>query len=169
MKTIVIHDRDGIIYNVIYGATDADIPKDVPYVWLDIPNGCTLKDLDMSTEPPTPVYDYWPAIDLESVKNRVKTVEKTVGTHTEDIAGHDQSITTIELALVEMYEAGNSQAEPMSIALSARAAAGTSAIVSIYANLISKGVKTIDEVPPGLADEVKVILGPDQESANPEL
>lgn len=91
MKSVIIYDASGAIHNVLYGETER--PEGVLSIVVDIPNGCTPESVDVSKTPPMPVFNYWPAIDLDVVKTEVKNIrnvlpefQKTADTQ-EQIAG----------------------------------------------------------------------------------
>ena len=80
MKCLVVYNtKTGEIYNIVYN--EEKIPEGLENnsMILDIPSGCNLMSLDVSEDPPKPNYNYWPAIDLESVKDIVKDAMTEVG------------------------------------------------------------------------------------------
>lgn len=74
MKSVIIYDASGAVHNVLYGETEQ--PEGVLSVVADIPNGCTVKRVDTAKEPPEPVYNYWPAIDLDSIRADLMQLSK---------------------------------------------------------------------------------------------
>lgn len=78
----------------------------------------------------------------EKVKTIMYEFEMVQYTKEEYIALQSSQTTDIEMALVEIYES-----------------LGVQSMAKIYADLIRKGMKTLDDVPEKLKEAVKEILG----------
>ena len=78
----------------------------------------------------------------EKVKTIMYEFEMVQYTKEEYIALQSSQTTDIEMALVEIYES-----------------LGVQSMAKIYADLIRKGLKTLDDVPEKLKEAVKEILG----------
>ena len=69
---VIYNKKSGEIYNIIYNSTEIPEGFEDTSMILDIPEGCNLMSLDVSEDTPKPNYNYWPAIDLDSVRAQVK-------------------------------------------------------------------------------------------------
>lgn len=105
MQSCVIYNpKTGDVYNIIYNMDTIPEGLEDTAMILDIPNGCNLVSLDVKEQPPKPKYTYWPAIDLESVKQSVSD-NKTAINRAADLLNSkaDTSLTDILLeSLVDL-------------------------------------------------------------------
>ena len=168
MKAIVVYDEDGNILNIIYSVDGVNgAPKGVPYIVVDLPVGSTITGLEMPKEEgekPTPLFTYWPAIDMETIRTDIKGIKSTQDQHMHSIAQNTDDIDIVELALAEMYEAGIESVERV-MASSISAAPEFegqlkkySAIVKLYARLVQKHLKSIENVPADIKADVEEYL-----------
>ena len=102
MQACVIYNpKSGDVYNIIYGMEEIPEGFEGTAMILDIPEGCNLMSLDISEEPPKPNYNYWPAIDLESVKQKVSDNKKMIDDAFDEI-GTKSDNDTADLIIEEM-------------------------------------------------------------------
>ena len=89
MRALVIYDRTGRIWNIVYG--QGEIPQGLICMWVDIPDGAVLERID-ATDPENPkaVFSYLPESDIGRLQK--KTTEL------------DNQLTDAYLALTEQYE-----------------------------------------------------------------
>lgn len=110
MKALVIYDRTGRIWSIIYGEETA--PQGLQCMWVDIPDGATLERIDVTdTDNPQPVYSYLPESDIGRLQKQVSqmTEELTAAqlALTEQYKANlalQEEVTNTQLALAEIYE-----------------------------------------------------------------
>lgn len=157
MKALVIYDSTGRIWSIIYGEETA--PQGLQSMFVDIPDGGQLDRIDV-TDPQNPkaVFTYLPESDIGRLQKKVEELtdeltqaELALTEQYELNLELDENITNTQLALVELYE--GKEAQSMSIYIAA-----------VYADLIRKGKKTIDEVPEKDKPFVQELLNEDNQA-----
>ena len=170
MKAIIVYDENGTIISIIYSVDGSDAPKGVPCIIVDLPVGSTVTGLDMSTKPPSPIYTYWPAVDMEGVRASVKDIGdreaenlKGIEKNAEGISQNTTDIDIVELALAELYESGVAGVSAIATAVNLMSAEPKakrySAIVQLYARLVEKGLKRVEDIPESIRKDVEELLG----------
>ena len=77
MNLLAIYDSDGTIYSIMQG-DNIDAPKDLPYVYVNVPDGSILSRIDVSNpESPVPVFTY--TAETEKQVERINFLEKIMG------------------------------------------------------------------------------------------
>lgn len=69
MKTLVIYDTAGKIFNQITG--NYEMPVGIPYLEIEIPAGKYIIGVDVSVAPNEPIYENIPASEFDTLKSTV--------------------------------------------------------------------------------------------------
>lgn len=79
MNSLVIYDSNGRIYSIIYGATKEDVPVGLQSMWVVIPDGSILRNIDVS-DPKNhkPVFDTYLNVNLQDIREDIKEVGNKV-------------------------------------------------------------------------------------------
>lgn len=73
---LVVYDKKGQIY---FMGTGMPEPEGIPYLRVDnIPEGKYITGIDVSAEPPVPVYAEYPKSETEVLKEKMQAQEKTI-------------------------------------------------------------------------------------------
>lgn len=76
MNSLVIYDSNGRIYSIIYGATEEDVPIGLRSMWVVIPDGTILRNIDVSNpDEPKPVFDTYLNVNLTDIRNDIARVD----------------------------------------------------------------------------------------------
>lgn len=76
MNSLVIYDSNGRIYSIIYGATEEDVPIGLRSMWVIIPDGTILRNIDVSDpDEPKPVFDTYLNVNLTDIRNDITRVD----------------------------------------------------------------------------------------------
>lgn len=110
MKTLVIYDSTGHIWNIVYGKDEA--PQGLPCMFVDIPDGAQLEYIDVTdTENPEPVFSYLPESDIGRLQKQVAALEEentnlqlALTEQYEENLALQEEVTNTQLALCEIYE-----------------------------------------------------------------
>lgn len=79
MNSLVIYDSNGRIYSIIYGATKEDVPVGLQSMWVVIPDGSILRNIDVSDpKNPKPVFDTYLNVNLQDIREDIKEVDNKV-------------------------------------------------------------------------------------------
>lgn len=73
MKTLVIYDISGKVFYKAQG--DIQEPTGIPFLWLEIPAGKILKNIDTTKEPHEPVFEDLPKTDMDNMKEQLAAVQ----------------------------------------------------------------------------------------------
>lgn len=95
MKTLVIYDSTGRIWNIVYGEETIPEGLEKSALIVDIPSDMRILSVDL-TDPsnPKPVLDAQPDTQIGRLQNQVDKNKESV----------DEDITNLQLALTEIYE-----------------------------------------------------------------
>lgn len=69
MKTLVIYDTSGKIFFQAQGSVQE--PSGIPFLWLEIQSGKTLKSIDTTKTPHEPVYEDIPKSQVQLLSEQV--------------------------------------------------------------------------------------------------
>ncbi len=76
MNSLVIYDSNGRIYSIIYSATEEDVPIGLRSMWVVIPDGTILRNIDVSNpDEPKPVFDTYLNVNLTDIRNDIARVD----------------------------------------------------------------------------------------------
>ena len=79
MNSLVIYDSKGRIYSIIYGGTEEDVPMGLQYIWVVIPDGSILRNIDVSDpKNPKPIFDTYLNVNLQDIREDIEKVDNKV-------------------------------------------------------------------------------------------
>ena len=79
MNSLVIYDSNGRIYSIIYSATEEDVPIGLRSMWVVIPDGSILRNIDVSNpDEPKPVFDTYLNVNLKDIREDIEKVDNKV-------------------------------------------------------------------------------------------
>lgn len=79
MNSLIIYDSNGRIYSIIYGATEEDVPIGLRSMWVVIPDGSILRNIDVSNpDEPKPVFDTYLNVNLKDIREDIEKVDNKV-------------------------------------------------------------------------------------------
>ena len=79
MNSLVIYDSNGRIYSILYGASESDVPLGLQSMWVVIPDGSILRNIDVSDpKNPKPVFDTCLNVNLQDIREDIEKVNNKV-------------------------------------------------------------------------------------------
>ena len=79
MNSLVIYDSNGRIYSILYGASESDVPLGLQSMWVVIPDGSILRNIDVSDpKNPKPVFDTYLNVNLQDIREDIEKVNNKV-------------------------------------------------------------------------------------------
>lgn len=85
MKTLVIYDLTGKIWNIVYG--DCATPQGIPCTYVDIPEGAQIESMDLTDpENPKAIFTYLPESDIGRLQKQVNDILNIENTNIEILA-----------------------------------------------------------------------------------
>lgn len=72
-KALIIYDNTGFIYNITYGTDKTELPI-LSSMITDVQDGKNINSIDVSTDPPSIIYDDIPSTEMADIKNSVEIV-----------------------------------------------------------------------------------------------
>lgn len=69
---VIIYDNNGKIW---YNGSGMGEPAGLPFLNVEIPEGQYIESVDVSSEPPKPVFKSYPKSDMEILKEKVAELE----------------------------------------------------------------------------------------------
>ena len=96
MQTLIIYDETGYIISQMSG--DVREPVGIPFMWVEIPDGKTLKSIDTSKNPHEPIFEDKVPTDIELIKQDIQTINDKM------LMSEELNYTAME-AVVAIYEA----------------------------------------------------------------
>ena len=115
MKSLVIYDSTGYIWNIIYGQEEIPGGLEKSAMIVNIPSNMRVLSIDV-TDPnnPTPVFDNQPDTELGRLDTELQAVKATADSNSTSIENNSTSIgtntsdiTDIQVAIAELYESMN--------------------------------------------------------------
>ena len=112
MKGVIYYDKTGNILSITWGG-EPDPEAGVPFLEVEVPTGAVVSEVDLSSEPPKLKFREYPGSDYFALEDKVTAAERglkktdlRVETYAKKIADSEDTITTLELAIASLYEAG---------------------------------------------------------------
>lgn len=149
MKTLIIYDNDGIIINQQYG--DYKIPKGIPYVEVEIPTGKYA--VSVNAENKEVVYKEIEKSEIEVIQDKISILEAENEKLKVEQEQQNEEILVNMLANTEMFEMILGMM-PTTLSEYKTKNNGGSSMIEVYCTLIIKNVKTIDDVPLVIREQV---------------
>ena len=105
MKTLVIYDNTGYIWNIVYGQEEIPSGLEKSAIIVEVPSNMRILSIDV-TDPtnPAPVFDSQPDTELGRMQAEIDTLKSTSDTNASDIETNTSDITDIQVAIAELYE-----------------------------------------------------------------
>lgn len=108
-RVLLLYDLSGHVWNIVYGATENDVPQGIPSVWCDLPAGAQIEGVDPVTKEVHLLYA--DNTDLGQIQREVRSIADSFSDYAGQIAGledavsaKDSDITDLQLGLTEVYE-----------------------------------------------------------------
>ncbi|OOM78622.1 hypothetical protein CLPUN_18490 [Clostridium puniceum] len=78
MKTLILYDNTGYIYLQIRDSENRLPQGGIQFLEIEIPEGKTLKSIDVTVTPNVPVYEDIPLTEIEKVNTQMTTILKSL-------------------------------------------------------------------------------------------
>lgn len=95
MNTLIIYDSTGYILSQMSG--DVREPEGIPFMWLEIPQGKRLMNIDTEKNPHVPIFEDVAPTGIETLQNQVENLQSELLTQQET------NIMLLE-AMADVYE-----------------------------------------------------------------
>lgn len=101
MKALIIYDRTGRIWSIVYGEEVA--PQGLLSLFADIPNGAVLEHIDVTDSVnPKPVYRYMPDSDIGRLQKQAKKLETGQKAIQGKVTALEDSSNDLTIALADL-------------------------------------------------------------------
>lgn len=141
-KTLIIYDLGGMVIDQKNGFYK--VPIGIPYIEVVIPTGKRVVSVNVETK--EPILEDIPPSEIELLQNKISILEsENTNLKVEQTQQNDEILVNM-LANTEMFEMILSMM-PSTYSIKNNKNNGGISMIEVYATLIIKGVKTIDDVP----------------------
>ena len=72
---LVVYDNNGTVY---FAGTGYPTPVGIPYLEFDVPEGKYFKGIDVSVDPPEPIFEDIPKSEIEKMKEEIELLKGSV-------------------------------------------------------------------------------------------
>ena len=150
-KTLIVYDLSGTIIQQITGFYQ--VPNGVPYLEIEIQQG--KRPISVNIETKEVIYEDIPPSDIEVVQDKISILEGENKQLKLEQEQQNEEILVNMLANTEMFEMLLGMI-PMTLSTEDKKTknSGGSSMIEVYCTLIIKGVKTIEDVPLVIREQV---------------
>lgn len=149
-KTLIIYDLNGtIISSPVTGFYK--VPNGVPYLEIEIPKGKQVVSVNVETQ--EPIFGDIPATEIEIMQGKISILEAENEKLKVEQEQQNEEILVNMLANTEMFEMILGMM-PTTLSEYKTKNNGGSSMIEVYCTLIIKNVKTIDDVPLVIREQV---------------